>query len=893
MATLLGSLLVSLGLESGEFKSGLSQAQKELKKAQRSFEQTAKSMQSIGKKLSLAVTAPLVILGKTSFDAAMQSRNAFAQVEQALATMGAASGKTAADLKKSAKQLETFSNFDDDEILQKVTAQLLTFGRISGDVFDRAQQAAVDLSARLGTDLQSSAIQLGKALNDPVKGLTALSRAGVSFSPVQAELIKNLVKTGRAAEAQGIILGELEKQYGGSAKAAREATPGGDLLQAWRDLQETIGEALIPAFAAFERAVVPLMKAFTALSPEAQRTIAILGGVAAAIGPLLVALGFAIKQMAPFLAAIKVIGAAGGPVLAAKAALVGLSAAFAPVLAAVAAAIAVGVTFYRNWDLIAPVLKELWQTAQQTIGKPLQELGQTLIKVFRELWEGPLGKMVSDVAAGLVGLTAIILRTIGPPLLQIIGAAIKALTFLFQMIGKGIDFVSGLLRGDWINAWAGADSGAARYLENIRKNILLLMGPIGLVLRGLELIGQREKKNRANQDPYDNSYAKGLAEEIARDRAQRQAAAMQAAFAADDVAAEKTKKPKEKKDRTAEIERQFNNDLIGLTQRILSARASLATDSEERAELEMRKVEWSRIQALEEIKLNKDYTNAQKKELAAAVERLADFERDQIERDLRREIEREIADLTQVEFDAKRELLFLQKDITDTQAGRKVLANQILDLEQEYRRNMLEMVLASQTASDAEKRRAQAILASLAEIEQGERSSTNRQFETDVERFLRSISKTREEIKEDIDRIKIDGLQSLSDGLVDVIMGFQSLGQTVKKVAQQILQDLLRLQLQQMILKPLAGALGLAVPGFARGTNFAPGGMALVGEKGPELVNLPRGAQVIPNNQLGNAMRGAGSASNTFVWNVQTPNADSFNRSSRQMQSAAKKRLGQ
>jgi hypothetical protein len=35
-------------------------------------------------------------------------------------------------------------------------------------------------------------------------------------------------------------------------------------------------------------------------------------------------------------------------------------------------------------------------------------------------------------------------------------------------------------------------------------------------------------------------------------------------------------------------------------------------------------------------------------------------------------------------------------------------------------------------------------------------------------------------------------------------------------------------------------------PGFAGGTNFAPGGLALVGEKGPELVNLPRGSQVIP-----------------------------------------------
>lgn len=45
-----------------------------------------------------------------------------------------------------------------------------------------------------------------------------------------------------------------------------------------------------------------------------------------------------------------------------------------------------------------------------------------------------------------------------------------------------------------------------------------------------------------------------------------------------------------------------------------------------------------------------------------------------------------------------------------------------------------------------------------------------------------------------------------------------------------------------------------SLPLFASGTNFAPGGMAIVGERGPELVNLPRGSQVIPNDKLGGAM---------------------------------------
>lgn len=49
------------------------------------------------------------------------------------------------------------------------------------------------------------------------------------------------------------------------------------------------------------------------------------------------------------------------------------------------------------------------------------------------------------------------------------------------------------------------------------------------------------------------------------------------------------------------------------------------------------------------------------------------------------------------------------------------------------------------------------------------------------------------------------------------------------------------------------GGLGKAIgiPGFARGTNYAPGGLALVGENGPELVNLPRGSKVTPNGGFG------------------------------------------
>src|SRR5262245_66611796 len=81
------------------------------------------------------------------------------------------------------------------------------------------------MSAALGQDGKASAIQLGKALNDPIKGVTALQRVGVSFTKSQKNQIKALVESGNTLGAQKVILRELGKEFGGAAKAATDPTP--------------------------------------------------------------------------------------------------------------------------------------------------------------------------------------------------------------------------------------------------------------------------------------------------------------------------------------------------------------------------------------------------------------------------------------------------------------------------------------------------------------------------------------------------------------------------------------------------------------------------------------------------------------------------------------------
>ncbi len=143
----------------------------------------------------------------------------------------------------------------DDEQIQSASNLLLTFTKVrnetgkGNDIFNQATQAAVDMSVAMGTDANGAALQLGKALNDPIKGVTALSKAGVSFTQQQKDQIKAMVEAGDTLGAQKIILGEMQTQFGGAAAAA--ADPMERLRVVAGNLGESIGGALLPAVEGF------------------------------------------------------------------------------------------------------------------------------------------------------------------------------------------------------------------------------------------------------------------------------------------------------------------------------------------------------------------------------------------------------------------------------------------------------------------------------------------------------------------------------------------------------------------------------------------------------------------------------------------------------------------
>ena len=182
----------------------------------------------------------------SSIEAFREQEKAVAQVKAGIEATGGAAGLSLRQLKEEATALQRETLFGDEEILKNATAQLLTFTNITGENFKRTQAAALDLATRLDGDLKAASMQLGKALNDPVANLSALSRSGIQFSKEQKEVIKDLTETGRLAEAQTIILDELNKQYGGSAVAAANADAGfTQLANSFGDVKEIVGQVIV------------------------------------------------------------------------------------------------------------------------------------------------------------------------------------------------------------------------------------------------------------------------------------------------------------------------------------------------------------------------------------------------------------------------------------------------------------------------------------------------------------------------------------------------------------------------------------------------------------------------------------------------------------------------
>lgn len=523
--SVIGALRVMLGLDTAEFEAGATSAARSATRLQRSIEQTGERMSRVGQGLTLALTAPLAAFGTTAVQAAMESADAAAQVQAALASMGNAAGRTQEQLEALASSQMRQSLYDDDEILRKVTANLLTFGNIAGAQFDRAQQAALDLSARLDQDLQTSTMMLGRALNDPVRGLTALTRAGVSFSEQQRDQVKAMVAAGDTVGAQTLLLAELERQFGGAARAAREANPMAAMQQSFADFQEQVGARLLPLLPRITDAIIGVLDAFGRLSPKMQTFVVGAGLVAAAVGPVLIGLGGLISVTAGLTGPLLALVGSGGLLAGAGAAFGTLLAPVMAVAAPLAAVAAVGALIYANWDKISPVLERVADAFQQAIGAPLQDLIATITPTLQAMWDGPLGEAPAAARTALAQLWQAFADFMGTPLVLLLNTAAEVAVRAFGLIGGAVRQLNGLLNADWRSAWDGARRVVEAFVPGVVGTVEQLVNLVQAAFRRLApvfdwVVTQTERVERAFFAMADavvfNSWVPDMVDLIAR-----------------------------------------------------------------------------------------------------------------------------------------------------------------------------------------------------------------------------------------------------------------------------------------------------------------------------------------------------------------------------------------
>lgn len=381
--------------------------------------------------------------------------------------MGNASGKTLEQLQETAEGLRNLTGVDDDEILKKVTANLLTFGNVSGDVFDRAQASIVDISARLGGDLQSATMMVGKALNDPIKGLGALRKTGIQFTEQQQEQIKTMAAAGDAAGAQAIMLAELERQFGGAAKAAADADIWTPMKTALMDLEGAfeplIRDVVTPAITA----VAGLTKAFATLPTPMIGFIAVAATVAAALGPILVGVAAVVASIGAIGTAI----AAGG----AAAAFATFAIAAAPFIAAIAA---IGIAVFVFRDELAPIFAAFAQQVKAAIGPSMPALINAARTAFTAFMD-TMSAVFAIVGPILAAMGREFILHFGPVLVGVLRTLMAVVTTVFDVIGQALRVVAALLKGDWAGAWNAAGtlvmsliSGLGRIVEAVFPGIM-------------------------------------------------------------------------------------------------------------------------------------------------------------------------------------------------------------------------------------------------------------------------------------------------------------------------------------------------------------------------------------------------------------------------------------
>jgi hypothetical protein len=322
----------------------------------------------------LAVGVPLF----KAAEAAEQSEQATRKLEQVFKSMGETSGKAAIQAQKFASSLMLEIAVDDEKILA-VQTKLATFEKVikntagTSEIFERATRAAFDLEAAGFGEGSQNAVQLGKALQDPIKGINSLARSGVTFTATEKKKIQALVESGQQLKAQKILLDAVEKQVGGVAKA--NVTSTAKIKIAFGEVVEKIGTALLPMLERFSKWIdktLPKIQKWFDENQQLVQTIAeiaaivavaslAISGIAFVVGGVIKVFGFLSSAINFTISAFKFMGTAIRVVSAFMMA--------NPIIAIITGIAIAATLIYVYWDNIKKFFIDLWDNVKKIFWK--------------------------------------------------------------------------------------------------------------------------------------------------------------------------------------------------------------------------------------------------------------------------------------------------------------------------------------------------------------------------------------------------------------------------------------------------------------------------------------------------------------------------------------------
>jgi phage-related protein len=411
-----------------------------------------------------------------SITEATEFQNVFAQTQAVIASTGAAAGKTAEEMAGLASDLSAASGmslFSDDSILGAQNI-LATFTQIGGPTFDNATQAILDVSQAMGQDLKSSTIQIGKALNDPIAGIGALSRVGVQFTSDQKAMIESMVEGGNVAGAQAVILEELNKQFGGSAAAAVNTYAGQMtvLSEQFNDVKQGVGEALLPILQELGRFavqyVVPAVQEMATAFTEWVNSVDWVG-LMSLFDSLFTTLSDSITSV-DWDGIFATISTAIDTVLTT---FYTLRDVFYEVLGAITTQIDI------FWGIVEPVWNQLVSVFEEAY-KQLEPLGAVFNEAFGDVSKqseamAPIGEILGNIVTAILNVIGVIVKVL-VPIIQVAFPIfinyIKDLVDTFMRLYNTINYVfSGKMQQDISKWWEDTVNGISTKISNVIASV--------------------------------------------------------------------------------------------------------------------------------------------------------------------------------------------------------------------------------------------------------------------------------------------------------------------------------------------------------------------------------------------------------------------------------------